>query len=809
MDSIQVNIRLRPIRFVFLVRPDDRKKTLDIFRINTCLWGGKYNPIIPFFNRLPSWWERKGNRFENAKQIINGYLDFFEPDFIVEAENGLASGLSFNAERVLQLTDLLERDGERYSKKHGLSVYNLYEDLYRKEFHFVHRHKNNIVYVKAKDTSFANFVACIFGDFPAQKQLKYFERKYKDVFNPELMSLDSRSLFHLYKSDSASALRIGHANLQINYHDHQDPTLFILDAHQPKDLIDFWNLRAVYRNIVAVPVQWIETLSPFCKNFILYNYRHLPGNPNGVMIHPKSMFSRSIPYDDIEEIHKNYLRVDKEGANSLQTWYPPIWRETPEIMYRTMRPTLEAESKEIDIPINEDNPEIRFDPLYPEFAAKYGNHLSWANVVRLRDWSRRDRIATVFPCNYKNPSFPKLQMGQKHLLPTSEGLIIFPEFRNITEWWKLIDGTTALNTWFNENKITAVLSDAGKATQQIIHTLEGFWGVRALACKGIIKLLNKMSQRPVAKSAHFKKFKNEINTAVSKDIWRNKNFETLVERKVVELGMEIKCSKCDSWSWYSVKQLDYSLTCDLCLKSFGFPVTNPSDGKHSKWAYRVIGPFALPGYAKGGYSAALSIRFFADVISIMDSSEVTWSSGQELTLPSGKKLESDFILWNQRKEIYGNDHPTEIVFGEAKSFGEDSFKKIDVDRMKLLAEYFPGSILAFATMKEPEELSQEEISRIRKLAKWGREYGKERKQSRAPVILLTGTELFTAYSLVNTWKEKGGKFENLIEPASVRVRLGNLRILADLTQQLYLDMPSYDEWCEEKWKKNADRKKKG
>ncbi|MDH5180067.1 MAG: hypothetical protein OEZ39_11360 [Gammaproteobacteria bacterium] len=808
MGSINVNIRLRPIRFVFLVRPDDKKRTLDIFRINTCLWGGKYNPIIPFFKRLPTWWERKGYRFENAKQIINGYLDFFEPDFIVEAERGLASGLGFAPERVLQLADLLERDDKRDKEKYGLSVYDLYRYLYRKEFQFVHRHKHTIVHVKAKDATFANFVACTFGDFPAQKQLEFYERDYKDVFDPESVSLDSDSLFQLYKSGFTSALRIGHAKLKIDYHDHQDPTLFILDAHQPKDLIDFWNLRAVHQNVVAVPVQWIETLSPFCKKFILDNHRPLPGNPNGVMIHPASMFSRSIPDDDIEEIHKNYLRVDKEGANCLQTWYPPIWREPPEMMVRTMRPTLEADIKGIDIPINEDKPEIRFDPLYPEFASEYGNYLRWANVVRLRDWSHRDQIATVFPSNYKNPSFPKFRMGREHLLPTSEGLIFFPEYRNISEWWNLTDGTTALNTWFNENKITAVLSDAGKATQQIIHTLEGFWGVRALAHKGIIELLNKMSRSPVAKSAHFKRFQNEINNAVSQDIWRYKNFETLVERKAVELGLELKCSKCNSWSWYSVKQLDYSLTCDLCLKSFDFPITNPGDSNYSRWAYRVIGPFALPDYARGGYAAALSIRFFSDVIGRMDRSEVTWSSGQELTLPSDKKSEADFILWNQRKKMFGNDYPTEIVFGEAKSFGKDAFKQRDVDQMKLLAEAFPGAVLVFATMKEAKELSQEEIFRIRKLAEWGREYDKERKRSRAPVIMLTGTELFTVHHLSNTWKEKGGKHKKLIEPAWVSVRLDNLRMLADLTQQLYLDMPSYGEWREEKWKKRADRKKK-
>ena len=94
----------------------------------------------------------------------------------------------------------------------------------------------------------------------------------------------------------------------------------------------------------------------------------------------------------------------------------------------------------------------------------------------------------------------------------------------------------------------------------------------------------------------------------------------LVKRKVVELGLEFKCSKCSKWSWYSVNQLDYSLICNFCFKQFDFPIIDPTDKKHSKWAYRVVGPFALPKYADGGYAAALAIRFFADVIGGFDAS---------------------------------------------------------------------------------------------------------------------------------------------------------------------------------------------
>jgi len=53
-------------------------------------------------------------------------------------------------------------------------------------------------------------------------------------------------------------------------------------------------------------------------------------------------------------------------------------------------------------------------------------------------------------------------------------------------------------------------------------------------------------------------------------------------------------------------------------------------------------------------------------------------------------------------------------------------------------------------MKEANELAKTEIKLIRQLAQWGREFDKSRLQMRAPGIVLTGTELFTAHSLAET-----------------------------------------------------------
>ena len=796
MSNININLRLRPVRFAFLAQPTDPEKVLEIFRVNTCLWGGKFNPIIPFFDKLPNWWSKKPRSSETAKKVINGYLDFFEPDFIVESEKGMSKNFDFDPKRVLQLANILECDVENTNNtySYGQSVSDLYNYLYIKEFRFKRHYTPKFICVKTNEAKFKNFIACNFGDFPEQKQLQYFKNHYKEIFKPSVIQLDAITLKNCYSSMDISALYVDYDTYLVNYHSSfLGPVLFILDIENSNDLIDFWNLRTIHQHILAIPIQWIKEMSPFCKEFILKNYRLIPGNLNRVMSQSVSLFSRSINAKSIEVIHKKYLQVDKREANCLQSWYPPIWKKSSTT---ENRPTLEVARKRINLTLDINNPNIQFSPLAPNFANSYGNRFRWANVIELDSQNNKHPIATIFPCNYRKDSSVQFTTNSEPFLSTTEGLVIFSDHKAFAEHWTLMDGMTATSEWLQSNKIKAKPSPAGRISQQIIQTLD-FDGRRLLADKNIVKLLNTMSRKMI-KSMHFKQFENEVGNAVTNNRLRPRyiTFKTLVRNKVVELGMEIKCGKCNSWNWYSLQRLDYSLVCDLCLKSFKFPVVNPTNSKHSRWAYRIIGPFALPNYAEGGYAVALSIRFFTDIIGKSYHIGVTWSPGQELELPTNQKMEIDFTLWVQRLWD-GAHYPTDIVFGEAKSFS--SFQMEDINKMKQLAEIFPGAILVFATMREADNLSEEEIKVIRELAEWGREYNREEECTQAPVVILTGTELFAKEHLVyKVWKEK--KEHEQIFKSFKRFNLHNLRYLANYTQQIYLEMPSYEDWLMRKHK---------
>ncbi len=467
-----------------------------------------------------------------------------------------------------------------------------------------------------------------------------------------------------------------------------------------------------------------------------------------------------------------------------------------------MRPTLSAAEKKLDLPFEPDNAVLRFNYIHPDFVERFGNPDKWVNVIQFQDWTFKNKMAMAYPIDYKKPLSPRLRQGSYNVLPTTEGFVVIQSHCDAPGHFKIDDGTTAISKWLKANGVEAILSDAGRTTQQIIQTLGGFHGVSSFAHPEIVKFLNEISRRPVSPSAPHREFSGRIQSAIKGDVWRGHNFESLVELGAVELGLKLKCSICSSWNWYSFKELGYQVNCKLCLRDFKFPVVDPGSNKLSKWAYRLVGPFALPNYANGGYAASLSIRFFSEVIGHLGSADVTWSGGQELSLTDDHKVESDYIIWYQRKVFLGNNYPTEIVFGEAKSFGKDVFKANDIDRMKELAVRFPGSILVFSMMKKPSELSSDEVSRLTKLANWGRKYIKDKQQIRAPVIVLTGVELFASYSLENAWKEMGGKHELVVNSA---FRLDNLRELADLTQQLYLNMPSYTKWLEDKWKKKRQK----
>lgn len=81
----------------------------------------------------------------SAQQFINGLLEAFQPDLLVETKPGLAHEVRFDKDRVISLDQFDEAD-EHGRRKYGIDVRAICATLYDEQFRFVQRHPPRVVF---------------------------------------------------------------------------------------------------------------------------------------------------------------------------------------------------------------------------------------------------------------------------------------------------------------------------------------------------------------------------------------------------------------------------------------------------------------------------------------------------------------------------------------------------------------------------------------------------------------------------------------------------------------------------------------
>ena len=150
MESAQV--RIRPFRLAFLVEPRDKKAVQRVFEMNSSLWGGVFNYIIPVFKAVPDRYKQQYQKPISAKAMINGFVEAFQPDFVVETQPGQCKkyGVEFPEKRTTSFAELLSRDDQGRCQI-GVDLRSVCSDLYDEQFRFVQRHGPEVVLPTCKD----------------------------------------------------------------------------------------------------------------------------------------------------------------------------------------------------------------------------------------------------------------------------------------------------------------------------------------------------------------------------------------------------------------------------------------------------------------------------------------------------------------------------------------------------------------------------------------------------------------------------------------------------------------------------------
>jgi hypothetical protein len=796
--QITVSRRVRPVRLAFLVRPGSEADYLTAVEISTALWGGVYNAIIPVFQSTPAWWKDSPLPSPSAKQILDGYLQAFEPDYVVSNPE-LASTPLIESLRRLSSADIQLVSGSGDSN-YGVNVGHIYQHLYDSQFRFQLRHPAPMCRPHCRDSKLTAFVDTVFGRFPLQGPAACLPQVYDDAFGATVEGVNAGSFINLLIGSAGFPLGVGRWGLERRHSGawELDTALFFMDATKIRDLIDFWNLRAIGRRVLPIARQWandqVSAWSEWLKLEIAKKGPHqLP--------HVSIIKSRSIVLEEMEAFARKI--VTKTGEVALQRWYPRLWEDFGRHADYSSRVTLSAEegfhqcqieSRTLQVPV-----------IAPSFLPKNpGIYERWVNVLNFQRPTGDDTIATVIPPNLKDAGGYIGALGIEEISVSTEGISSTVGSVDTMTYLTIPDGQTIFSAWLQGFGYTVKLSEGGRITEQVIRSL-GLRGMRAIAHGEIIELLNKMAEGLVETvptelddGNRALPFRGRIESrtkwwALLKRLHTNnprlaeRNMAALLDRGALRLGARLKCTECGQANWYSLEDIATEVRCDRCLRLFKFPTVNvPSD----LWYYRTQGPFSIPGYANGAYSVALALSFLT---SSYLSAGATWVAGCEMRHPTEGLLEADFTLWHQ--QMGRGIVKRNLIFGEGKSFGGDTFRPRDIERAKTLAQKFPGAVLAFATLKP--DLHPAEKARLKKLAVWGRARISNNR-SRAPVLVLTANELFANTRLSQQYEKLGGKFGAM---GAVLRHRSDLLPICDATQQLYLDLNPYDAWHREYWEK--------
>jgi hypothetical protein len=649
------------------------------------------------------------------------------------------------------------------------------------------------------------FWASLFGEVPP-KINSALERLYFEPLEIQVVDFQPDKLLETMAGNILFPRRISQQRLlnsQNRSGFRRDAYVYFLDATRVEDIVDFWNLRALGRQVLPVPKQLKDNpqLRRLVTDFLKVHRRPWPHNPSVCDV-ATILRARGCTMDEVTEYAKS-LKIEpvqddtsKDSFFSLQHWYPRVWDQwardkdgaVPDDVYGEEEDSIEInETKEL---------KFRFQPLLPKFAQKhiYHGEPRCANEISFRFYGSEEYLAEVLPKS-SGEALTRAISGLTSLRSDwrvgRNGLVKLVK-DSFTQTREIPSAQNIMFAWLQDLGWKPKISPPGLLAKQIYRKFEGHpMALRNEKLLGLIEHMNGGTVKHDGRPAEENKIKQERELSVGEV--KNKLeasqkgrdlYSYLLSKGVFKLGLRMQCSSCLRNSWFPLEVVENTFTCPKCLESF-LAVGNLDA---ATWCYKTAGPFSVPNYADGAYAVLLSLEFFSDhyIHTIRTTPVLSFTA----EAPDKKRIEADFALfWEE--SIFGENRDG-LLFGECKTYTH--FTDDDFGRMQYLAKTFPGAVLVFCTLRKV--LSKREIAGLTRVAKAGRKYWKSERPIN-PVLILTGTELLNYPGPPHCWPDPDKEKFN---------RMFGLLDFCDATQQIYLKLPSWQTEWHDKWQKRYQRR---
>jgi len=788
MSKGNINIKLRPLKLLYLISPYSKADFLKVINVNSFLWGGVYNPIVQYYKRNPEPWRFDVFR-KKSKQVIEGYIDTFDPDYIVNSSNMDLSKLYIGNREIISIDDIFGIE-KKAKLNYGASIIEIFDDFVIKELKYLQRKPYK--FVIPQYSQYNLLLKSLFGELDSVNSANFMDLFAKEI-NFEYKACSLENFTDLFEKQNIYLNRISTMFIN-NVRTRSGWTkdyIFLMDSNSLIDIVDFWNLRAIGKNIIPFPIQTIDckTILNYIKKFSEKHHYPFQGNPK-LFNEPHVLISRCLRNESFKRNSEDSIRdlLSQRQIGAIQQWaYPRMWDEWARDKDGVEYCEINADSMQIKI--EDVNKDLSIETLTPKFLSNLHNKGGqYVNEISFSVWdSGEDSIAEVIPECDDSMCRPLNTHSYFYDWRFSRnGMCYISKHNTYMFHLTLAKSEEVFKAWLKYKGWVVDISSIGHIAKQMYKWLGGKNGyLSILNDEGIINLLIKFNHEKTIPL-------NSVIADISK-IGNQSEFQinptniliNLIRYKIIKLGITIQCPICQQHSWFSISEIDYDISCPVCSQRFSFPSFEPNK---LSWSYKAIGPFSLDKHSIGVYNTLSTLKFFMSHLY----GAITPIFSFNLT----DKFEVDLgIIYQINK--FGSSK-IEPVFVECKTYNR--FTKNDIERMKFIAKKFPGSTIVFSTFNR--ELNQSEKKVIVPFVNNCRRYWKSDRPYNY-VLILTGTELFSNWPPSYSWKDKKGIYEKFSKDQRI---YSDLEELCNITQQIYLGLDSLHEFWQKKWDKRKTSK---
>ena len=686
MTLQDVRIEYRNLRVGFCVRNGNIDDVIRAVELNSLLWGGAFNPIIPV---------------GASDELDHNLVKLFQVDVLVpvtetkEIKDFLDNYKWARLPISHHSNSIFEEDARERSKKYVtlLDVSQILKKLWDSDFKFLKNKQSNCAYPvwKATDPD-KDIFALIFGEYPKDNLVINYEKNYKQVLKPKEIKIEKgKSLSATLATNISPILLTEHETTPYGGR-RIEAGIYVGDKNDFLDLVNFWNIRASGSYITFLPKNNIKRFLPYVRAHI--NRIQRPSKiDNRPVVHIWFKGETEPDYQKIQALIKplqSKKRLFGMSSVSIHSWnglnivpnYNILAEATTmgSVSAQYGKPRLAFQLLDKPIPKTQEKTFRRqyfVVSVRPSVGIDFSEYtMSLPVLPDLNEWYSREIVGTD----------PYAVRVVKSFLGKTLGLIT--EIDADTVQLSPIPKFEVIKKVLERASITIEKSGAGLIAERLIALMGGIDGsARIFKITGVRKFIddtNPLHQKTkfeitekIRDNDSFKNFENEFGLKGRTPLTLDDIFETLVERNLIQTGVEVRCPKCSIKNWINLKEVDELYTCEFCYEKSKFvetiePITikigkevKKIDG--TRWSYRLSGLLgkqdkqqgAIPvvltlqhlfhrlhsGYWENPYSTALDLKFT--------------ENGKE------QKAETDLLLMDL-SEMMGKED-IEILLGECKT----------------------------------------------------------------------------------------------------------------------------------------------